>query len=294
MAVVPERFSEAMEPLLSLRREGGFEVEVLRPGGRGAEGLAAAVRAADPRYVLLVGDHEEVPACVDEWEATDNVYGDLDGDGLPEAAVGRLPADTPEELSRMVGRIVAAEREARPGEWQNDLAFLAGQGGFGPVLDRMLEQVYREVIVHHVPAAYDVDMSYANPVSPYCFPPPGFSGAALERANRGSLIYTYLGHGHEEGFDTVEWRGRSYPILSTEDASAMDSAHPPVMVVIACLTGRFDGVEGIGEVLMRRPRGPLAFLGASRVSQPYSNAVLGLELVRAALDPEVHTVGEMA
>jgi Peptidase family C25 len=40
---------------------------------------------------------------------TDALYGDLDQDGCPDIAIGRLPAKTPEELSRMLRRSIDYE-----------------------------------------------------------------------------------------------------------------------------------------------------------------------------------------
>jgi hypothetical protein len=49
---------------------------------------------------------------------TDALYGDLDQDGCPDVAVGRLPAKTPEELTRMLRRSMDYEA-IRPGPWND-------------------------------------------------------------------------------------------------------------------------------------------------------------------------------
>ena len=63
--------------------------------------------------------------------ASDNGYADLDGDALPDLAVGRLTADTPAELAGMVGKILAYERSVDFGPWRRNVNLMAGLGGFG-------------------------------------------------------------------------------------------------------------------------------------------------------------------
>jgi hypothetical protein len=57
---------------------------------------------------------------------------------------------------------------------------------------------------------------------------------------------------------------------------------PPVLVVLACTTALFDGigVEGIGETLLERPRGPIAYWGATRICHPLYNLAVGEALAQ--------------
>ena len=58
---------------------------------------------------------------------------------------------------------------------------------------------------------------------------------------------------------------------------------PPVVFAIACTTAEFDAPEGqgLGEALMARPRGPIAYYGATRVCHPAANTFLGRALAHA-------------
>jgi hypothetical protein len=65
------------------------------------------------------------------------------------------------------------------------------------------------------------------------------------------------------------------------------------VISIACSTGQFDGPRpAIGERLVTSPNGPVAFIGASRVSQPYANSVLAGYLSEALLARRVPTLGD--
>jgi hypothetical protein len=56
--------------------------------------------------------------------ASDGLCGDLDGDGIPEVAVGRLPARTPAELSGMIAKIRDYETEFGT-DWQQEVVLAA-------------------------------------------------------------------------------------------------------------------------------------------------------------------------
>src|SRR5688500_11150065 len=118
-------------------------------------------------------------------------------------------------------------------------------------------------------------MTYANPRSRYCYPVERFADRVVERTNQGALILAYVGHGKEERLDdiTLPQPGGAkpivHPILDVSHVPGVDSAGPPIMVALACLTGRYDGpTPSIGEALLASGKGPVAFLGASRISHP--------------------------
>ena len=65
----------------------------------------------------------------------------------------------------------------------------------------------------------------------------------------------------------------------------------PVMVVIACNTGQYDHREDcVGEAFFKQSSGPVAFIGGSRVTQPYFNGLFGKALVDHVFTAE--TLGE--
>ena len=102
----------------------------------------AAVIAAKPKFVLIVGDVKQVPAhvfpatIIKKWErdpnvANDNHTADIDGDHVPDVAIGRIPADTPDEAKLMLGKVIAYETSKDFGRWRRRINVVAGVGGFG-------------------------------------------------------------------------------------------------------------------------------------------------------------------
>ncbi|MCO5167937.1 MAG: C25 family cysteine peptidase [Planctomycetes bacterium] len=294
LVLVPRALRQAVEPLAAHRAAEGLAVRVVEveavPGADRRAALREVVRRARPRFLLIAGDVKAVP----QWDvaetATDRPYGDLDDDGLPEVSVGRLPARDAAALSRMVARTVAYEAERAAGAWQRQCALVAGEGRFGPAVDALIEDMFQRVVARTIPARFDVDLTYANPTSPYCFPFEGFARRVVGRVNEGALVVAYVGHGNERSVDSLtvrDARGRAvdYPVLDASHVPAISTQAPPVMVAIACWTGRYEAeTPCIGEELLATGQGPVAFFGSSRISHPVPNALLGISLVGALFD----------
>jgi hypothetical protein len=114
-------FLKVIKPLAEMRSKDGFETFVsTRPI---PEAIAALKRR--PASLLLVGDDEpgkqEEPWYVPSrrrklyrWRitqreefASDALWGDFDGDLIPDVPVGRIPARTAEQLRPVVKKIIA-------------------------------------------------------------------------------------------------------------------------------------------------------------------------------------------
>lgn len=273
-----------------------------------------------PFYVLIVGDtvsnklplttmdripchyekdNSEQTASVgrkDAYIATDNYYGCFDDkDDIPEMAVGRVSVKTVEEGLKVLKKIKSYEASEKNGPWRRKLTFFASEGGFG-ILDRLLEWLFTRMADQYIPYDFDLNMTYANPGSPYVYLPDRFSNKIIERANEGSLILTYIGHGHDKVLDTLKWRGRRYPILTYKDLDKFQCrGRYPIFFVVACFTGRYDrgnDTDCIAENLLKNPTGPAAILASSRISHPYSNSVLQKDFIDQVCRKRIKTIGE--
>ncbi len=225
--------------------------------------------------------------------ATDNAYADLDGDGKPELAVGRLAVDEPGELKAVVDKILAYERSTDTGPWRRQINVVAGVGGFGVLADRVLESAARYFLTQHVPADYRVSMTYASWHSPYCPDPRRFGRTTLERLNEGAWFWVYIGHGGPTELDRVRVPGGWQRILAPGDLDRLDCRHGrPIAVLLACETGAFDwDAECLAEQMLRHPRGPVAVVAGSRVSMPYGMTVLSQGLMEQCFRRRVPTLG---
>jgi hypothetical protein len=267
--------------------------------GPGPEGIAKLVAKAKPKFLLLAGDADRVPpfrrkaAYVSDKFPTDP---ELATDHLFGAIAGRFPADTVEELRAMAEKTIEYETSLAGGPWQRKLAFVAGEGGFGAAVDAMIENQFSTLVSEQIPPAFDVELAYAKTSSKHGYYPPKFNEHTIRLINEGPLFFVYAGHGMRTSFDDVGYKGFVFPILESKDAKKIECERGfPLMVVLACNTGEFDSKSGdsIGEELIKRPRGPAAFIGGTRITQPYANALLGARLLRQAFQGGPSTMGEV-
>ena len=303
IAVAPPAFADALAPLRAHRARTGTAAVVRTDDvearfGKGPEGIAKFVEAARPRFLLLAGDVDRVPTFVRKAAYVSETFAseaDLATDQLFGVPAGRFPADSPEELRAMAEKTVEYETTLPPGPWRRRIAFVTGEGGFGAIVDGVIERQFETLVTDAIPAGYEVETAYAKASSNYFYYAPKFGENALRLLNEGPLFYAYVGHGLRDRLDDVRYKDFLYPILEAKDAAKVESRGGlPIMVCIACSTGEFDARIGdaIGETLFKRRRGPVAFIGGSRVTQPYGNALLGRHLIRQVFHGKSRTLGE--
>ncbi len=302
LVVAAPAFADALDALCDHRSK-TFKVTVVRSDdvaakfGPGADGVAKLIKKVGPKFVLLAGDADAVPTFIQKSDyvsdrfasepelATDYPYG---------AVTGRFPADRVEELRAMIEKTIEYETTLPAGPWQKKISFITGEANFGAMIDDVLERQFNAVVTGKIPMAYDIETAYAKPSSKYCFYPPKFGANALRMLNEGALFFAYVGHGYKEGFDTVQYKDEEYPIFESKHVKEVEIRQGlPIMVVVACSTGQYDSrTDCIGEELFKRRRGPVAFIGGSRVTQPYGNGLLGHKLVEQVFAKKAPTLGE--
>lgn len=320
--VCPAAFRQALQPWMEHRTQQGHVLSLVSNTGSPEEirrEIRDVAKRGRLRFVVLVGDAEPAmytdPAlrarCVPPhyakakvnvlWHspphiATDNWYADLDDDGSPDVAIGRLTADSPEELRQIVAKTLAYERSTDVGPWRRQLNFVAGIGGFGALADSVLESGARYFLTQNIPAAYRVSMTYGSWRSPYCPDPPSFHDATLERLNEGALFWVYIGHGQHLAVDRLRVPDGEYPILESADVPKLASRHAaPIAVFLSCYTGAIDATDDcLAEQMLRQPGGPVAILAGSRVTMPYGMSVMSIGLLDEVFTKRCETIGEAA
>ncbi|MEX2174062.1 MAG: C25 family cysteine peptidase [Pirellulaceae bacterium] len=320
VVVAPREYLPALQPLIGHRQAQGHRFGYI-PNTKSAEEIRADIRTAAKggalKYVLLVGDAEpaartdaavrarSVPVHLHQavvnvkWGsepqiATDNWYADLDDDQQPDLAIGRLPADSPAELSRLVEKILAYERSVDFGPWRQRVNLIAGVGGFSPLVDSILETATSKLLTSGIPAAYETRMTYGSWSSPYCPDPRLFHATTVERHNEGCLFWVYLGHGHYTELDRVSIPGERFHIFDVDDCDELKATSgPPIAIMLACYTAAFDQPRDcLAEELLRAEGGPIAVFGGSRVTMPYAMAVMGTSLMEEYFENRPPTLGD--
>ena len=141
LIIAADDFYEEVLPLAEWKHKKGYKTYVAKMSDVGTTDTdvynyiktAYDADADKPEYVLLVGDHENVPSyeisghpssaytAPHIWH-TDYEYAKLAGsDNLADVALGRLPGDTESQITLMVNKILDYERTPDMGTWYDDV-----------------------------------------------------------------------------------------------------------------------------------------------------------------------------
>ncbi|MEZ0227398.1 MAG: C25 family cysteine peptidase [Planctomycetota bacterium] len=304
--IAPRALLDAVKPLAEHRASQGLRPDLYAfedlcheytDGTFSVDAIEKHLSTYSPDYVLLVGDSERGarPTTGDCWLPTYHVDTYQNGASATDrpfaprsyrghsTAIGRFPCRTKEEVAVLVAKTIAYEKAPATSP-QRDLAFVCGEGRFGPMVDGLIENLFTQAVGKRVPASFDIDVTYANPTSVYFYPPDDFAKRVVERISAGPLIFDYIGHGATESLDTVHWEKKRFPIFTAQDAEKVScpEGRYPIALITACWTGCFDQPERtVGEALLLNPKGAVAVLAASRISHPFANALLSLDLTES-------------
>jgi len=295
------------EAFAAYREETGYTIslstlEQVIAGGAAATDIEVAIhikswvamhweaRQADrPMFLLLVGDADPafndpaktIPAV--EWPGlwegclSDNHYGEMDGDHVPDVAVGRLPVRSDAQGLDLLDRIVTHETTYTTGPWNHRLNVYAGEGGFGDDVDFFIETIAQKGL-EAVPMAFDIEFAYDSQTSNWYYAP--FEDMVHQMVTKGAVLTTFMGHGGGE--------------LDVPDLTKVKPADRyPMYAFFACSTGEYasDWMSESEEVMLQAG-GPMAVLVSTATTHPYANAVNAIEIEAAVFEDQPATYGE--
>lgn len=273
IAVTYPGFQEALQPLLEHRRSQGLRVEAATIDevyDTFSYGLPdpAAMReylryARDhwpepaPQFVLLVGDAsydyqgflpDSTPNYVPTYlltthfvgeTASDNWFVSLnESDDRPSLAIGRIPAQTAEQVAAVVAKTLAYEQAPVSADWLNRALFVADnkQASF--------QDMTEALAADFLPESYSVEKVYLGQSQDP-------EREIMESLRQGVGLVTYVGHGSMN-----VWAQEK--IFQTQDVASLDNASAlPFMMTMTCLVGYFHHPQNtsMGEELLFKPAG---------------------------------------
>jgi hypothetical protein len=314
--------------LAEWKRRKGYRTMVVKvgsiQGGNTAASIQSYIQTAydtwspPPTYVLLIGDSDLVDSVEglhhpDEHRSpgpqpqvqTDLYFVTVDGgDDLPDIYIGRMSADTLQQVTDMVDKFINYEQnppatpanagfyshatlvglfadeapadgqEGRP--WIANLetmrTFLQGQG-------YTVDRIYADDTgFPGNPAAQDPQSYHDGTNLPNDLISPNYAwnggpNDIRNAINNGRFLVTYRAHGG--------WNGWAQPSFGIADATALTQNDlTPLVISVTCQTGWFDnetddnshggrqvGDDSFAEVMLRRPRsGAIGMIGMTRNS----------------------------
>ncbi len=257
-----------------------------------------------PAYVLLVGDADLdykggrnlVPALQAQTlrygaAASDNRFVSFGDDPLPRMRIGRLPAADPDELARMVARIIAYEQAPAPGPWRRRTLLVADSSPrTGTVFVGQFEALIRDRL-HPALRPQRVYSTAAADLPPALHPFLGGRDQVIDGFARGAALVAYLGHG-AGGL----WRN-GVTLLDVDDAKKLAGGDQrPFVLSMTCLTAAFDydRRRSLGEELLLADNGgAIAFLGSTSNSWARDQFLLIDEVLASLFESGERAVGDV-
>ncbi|MBQ0050231.1 MAG: hypothetical protein KBT12_08390 [Bacteroidales bacterium] len=266
MVVVSVRkFKETLAPYLEWKTQQGYDVKEIYAddvlGGLQGVELAKALRqkimALNPRpaYVLIAGDHTEVPPffgfAYKGTHAADCYYGEFTNDHYADAYVGRFSASNVNDLKAQLDKTEYMAKIA-----STDATWLKRSLTVDGVSDDIKAMQQALILSSNYPKNFEGNTTEVQKAS--------YTSAINNYIDNGCSFVNYFGHGMN-----TYWSGN----YTTYDISRLNNANKyPVVLSITCLTGNFDIGDCFAEVFMRRANaGAVACVAASRESFANTN-----------------------
>jgi hypothetical protein len=204
----------------------------------------------DPRNYLGFGDLDLVPSRMVNTRyletASDDWFADIDNDGIPELAVGRLPVRTVSEADALVNKLDAYRKQSR-NDWMKNILLVADKDDAGAF------EGASEAIRTDLGSQWPSQTVYRDELDV-----PSARAALFAAIDAGVGVVNYLGHGSVD-----LWQNN---LLTNNDAAALTNGSMlPVVLSMTCLNGFFADVytESLAEALLNAANGGAAAVWAS-------------------------------
>ena len=295
LVVTRPAFLQAVKPLEQKRAKDGFETLV------STQTIAEAIAALNrqPAFLLLVGDcrpgEEKQPWHIPtqtrklyRWRASqrkdfasDALWGDFNGDLVPDIPVGRIPVRTPHQLKLVVNKILAFEN-SHPSPSNLCMPIWAGSSGYSPMLDSITTLLLLGIVQKHAASWVEPWIISADPMHPLCGWPPDQSEMFSGQFCKGGLFAVLMGHASSRSFHSMYFNGKSIEYTHSHAKAGLATGKPgPPMAIISCYAGQFVEQENcLAESLLLLPGGPVAVVAATTESHPLTNYFSGVALLQ--------------
>jgi len=298
LLIAPRAFLSAAEPLVARREDQGLAAravaseEIFDTFGHGqpsAEAIRSFLAFAfhswarpSPRYVLLLGDTSydprnfigtspasPLPGLFTKtsylWTVSDPLLAAVNGeDPLPDLAIGRLPAATPEEASRLVAKLLAWEESAQG--LSGPATLVADNPDLGGDFEANVADIAQSFLGDRSP-----ELLLLRELGAETRP------RVQDALDSGRSFLSYVGHG-----GAAVWASEN--VWNSWDAASLRAqSRQPLLLTMNCLNGYFvaPSFDSLAESLVKPDgRGAIAAFSPSGLSidgpaHQYHRALMG-------------------
>lgn len=301
-------YSEAVNKFAEWKRLMGFDVHSIIRDDWTSTSVTNAVSEAYTNYpalyyLLIIGDHEDVPAQESSENGithiTDFHYGCIDNDYVQDIYCGRLSVSSSNEALTVVEKIINYEQEPPtiPSFYNNSLHCAYFQDkDYDSYADRRFAQTSEDVLNYVTSQGKTIQRVYTTPSNvnplfwnngryswgesiPSVLRKPGFawngnSSDISSAINNGVFYILHRDHGEVERWSSPRYSQQDVSNLSNENLL-------PIVFSMNCLTGKFDDYC-FSETFLRKPNGGcVGIYGATEVSYSGYNDILTIGMFDA-------------
>jgi hypothetical protein len=278
LVISADEFIEEMASFVDHKNSIGLSTEMIPVSHVGADPTAikSYIQSyydsnASLSYVLLVGDHAQIPAPMYMEGGSDPSYTLVSGsDNYPDLFIGRFSAETSADVETMVERTILYEKGLK-GPWYDRAMGIASDQGVGKGDDGEIDFEHMRNIRNVLSGWHFTDIGefYDGSQGGEDLdgnPTPADIASYL---NSGASIINYTGHGSTTSWGTSEFSSTDVKNLTNDDML-------PFVFSVACTNGNFTNATSFSEVWLRatnpstgNPVGAIGFYG-STVNQSWA------------------------
>ena len=261
-------FEDALQDFISWKTRKGFDIIEVYKGeedlGSTPESMKAYIQSLydnatelepAPTYLLIVGDHEQIPSFNVGAHVSDMYYCEFDGAGdyFPEMYFGRFSANNISELAPQLEKTIQYEAYTMPDpSYLGEALMVAGvDAGFAPTHGN--GQI-------NYGTDYYFNTDHEITTYTYLYPESATSAAEteiIERISNGVGFGNYTAHCGPTGWSDPSFDIYNVSTLENEDQYGL-------LIGNCCQSNTFNGVTCLGEALLRvAKKGAVGYIGGS-------------------------------
>lgn len=213
-----------------------------------------------PTYLLIVGDHEQIPSFQmgnGNWggHTSDMVYCEFDGNGdyFPEMYYGRFSASSVNQLIPQIEKTLEYEQYTMPDpSYLNEVLMVAG-------VDQSMAATYGNGQINYG-TDYYFNSDHGLTSHTFLYPESGTSSSEqqiIDQISKGVGYGNYTAHCSPEG-----WAEPAFLVNDVSDLANQNQYG--LLIGNCCNSNEFAGVTCLGEALLRTPnKGAVGYIGAT-------------------------------
>jgi len=258
-------FEDQLQPFIEWKIQSGFEVIVAYTDEIGSTSTAIKAYIQDlydagtpddpaPSFLLIVGDHQQIPAYSGSTgsHVTDLNYAKLDGnDYYPEIYYARFSAQNTAQLQPQIDKTLMYEKYEMPDpSYLGEVVMIAGMDSYHGSTWGNGQITYG--------TSYYFNEDHGIESHTYLYPQSGSnSGNIINNVSDGVGYINYTAHG-----SSTSWSDPSFTIANIN--SLQNEGKYPLAVGNCCLTNKFEIDTCFGEAWLRAEnKGSIGYIGGT-------------------------------